>query len=301
MTLTDINALNHTPNGNNIEDENLSNRFRLSNMTSDSLAAWGAEHPGDLMYRVELAQRIALTFSDADQIIMFDDVAIQMLESNCADIAHLRGFDRSLLPALWLSTGFRFGGRIIVYAPPNIVELRAYLKLKSNIEQQLKRKLHIEILFEDVNDQVIDLIQVFENDTKQYVKLCEDFVQSPSKEFHAKYHINMLIHNLDIITKNVNRSFVFPYDMTNLHRLEFQPYADRLSWPDISNNDKAEHHFFLKSRGFTALPQMIAVSPDGLLINNYEEYKTTIKRIHQAQVKANPDSIEVIIVTNFFK
>ncbi|CAF3343868.1 unnamed protein product [Rotaria socialis] len=266
---------------------------QLSTLSNNALATWGTEHSGDLDYRVELARRIACTFNNAEQLIIFDDITIQILSLRSDSFANFRGFDRSLLPALWLSTGFRLGGRILVYAPPNSVELHAYLKLKYLIEQHLQRVIRIEILYEHLNGNLIELIQLFQDKPEQYKTLCEEFAQQTSKALYPKYHIDMLKRNMEIITKDVQQSFVFPYDMTELHRSELQKYSDRLSLPDISNNDKARHHFFLKSKGFADLPRLIAVSVDGSLINTYEEYTNVIKRPNIYETVNSPRNIEI--------
>ncbi|CAF3764191.1 unnamed protein product [Rotaria magnacalcarata] len=228
-----------------------------------------------------------------EQLIIFDGITIQILESEPGSFANFRGFDRSLLPALWLSTGFRLGSRILVYAPPNSVELHAYLKLKYLIEQHLQRIIRIEILYEHLNGNLIELIQLFEDKPEQYKTLCEEIAQQTPKDLYPKYHIDMLKRNMEVITKDVQQSFVFPYDMTELHRRELQKYSDRLSLPDISNNDKAQHHFFLKSKGFTDLPRLIAVSVDDSLIDTYEEYTNVIKRRNIYQTINSPRNIEI--------
>jgi hypothetical protein len=56
--------------------------------------------------------------------------------------------DRSLLSALWLSTGFPNGGKVLVYAPPNPVEIKSYLKLKKIVEQRLQKHVPIQVLYE---------------------------------------------------------------------------------------------------------------------------------------------------------
>ncbi|CAF0871580.1 unnamed protein product [Rotaria sordida] len=291
--VTDTNVLKCTPNLCSHNSQRASHELYLSCLSPDELAAWGAKYPADLSYRVELARRIAFTFDDADQLIIFDDIAIQMLGSEPSKIAYLRGFDRSFLPALWLSTGFRCGGRILVYAPPNPVELEAYLKLKSLIEQYLQRTVRIEILYEDLTGHLLELIRLFEDNPKQYTTLCEEFAQQSSKEFYPLYHVHMLKRHFEIITKDVRRSFVFPYDMTGLHQRELKMYSDRLSLPDISKNDKARHHFVLKSKGFTALPRMIAAAAEGSLIESYEEYTKILKKLNTTHTKNTRNNIEI--------
>jgi hypothetical protein len=85
--------------------------------------------------------------------------------------------ERALLPALWLSTGFRHGGRILVYSPPNSVEIGNYLKLKKLIEEHLQRPIHIQILFEDSTEHVFNLVEIFEESKENYTNLCEAFAR----------------------------------------------------------------------------------------------------------------------------
>ncbi|CAF1127421.1 unnamed protein product [Adineta steineri] len=262
-------------------------------LSPNALAAFGTEHPADINYRFELARHIARTFDDADQIILFDDVAIQILGADPRCFADLRGYDRSLLPALWLSTGFRCGGRILVYAPPNPIELGMYLKLKHLIEQHLKRNIPIEILYEDSAGHLHELIRLFEENPQEYMIVCEKFVERSPDEFYPEYHVRMLKRHFETIMKDVRRSFVFPYDMNKWHQDEIGSYSDRLYFPDVSNNDKAEHHFFLRSNGFTALPRLIAVSIDGSLIENYQELMTNMEQVDPVHVKNTFDNIEV--------
>ncbi|CAF3687010.1 unnamed protein product [Adineta steineri] len=262
-------------------------------LSPDALAAFGTELPADINYRVELARHIARTFDDADQIILFDDVAIQILGADPRCFADLRGYDRSLLPALWLSTGFRCGGRILVYAPPNPIELGIYLKLRHLIEQHLKRNISIEIFYEDSTGHLHELIRLFEENPQEYMIVCEKFIERSPDEFYPEYHIRMLKRHFETIMKDVRRSFVFPYDMNKWHQDEIGSYSDRLYFPDVSNNDKAQHHFFLRSNGFTALPRLIAVSIDGSLIENYQELMKNMEQVDPVHVKNTFDNIEV--------
>ncbi|CAF0868157.1 unnamed protein product [Adineta steineri] len=286
-------VLNCNVNLNHCDHPLSSQKISPADLSSDALFTFGAEYPADLDYRVELSRRIALTFEDADQIIIFDDIAIQILGSDSSCFANLRGYDRSLLPALWLSTGFRSGGRILVYAPPNPVELRLYLKMKVVIEKYLQREVHIEILYENSSGCLYELIRLFQDNPQRYTILCEEFAQRCPKEFYPEYHIYMLKRHFETITKNSRRSFVFPYHMTEWHQLQLENYSDRLLLPDIPKNDKAEHHFLLKSDGFTALPQMIAVSVDGTLIEDYDGYIENVEQLDPAKTKNTSKNIEI--------
>lgn len=272
-----------------------SREIHLPGLCPDALAAWGVEHPADLSYRVELARRIASTFNDSDQIIILDDVALVVPESERAVFLGMRGCDRSLLPALWLSTGFRLGGRVIVYSPPNSVELGNYLKLKKTIGERLQRAIQIEILYEDSNGQLLKLIEIFEKNPEQYTNICETFAQRSPNDFHPDYHIQMLKRHMEEIIGNINRSFVFPYEMTEFHQQELQSYSDRLILPDIPTNDKAKHNFFLRSQAFTALPKLLAASPDGSIIDHYEQYTKTLEQLDPIYTENTSKNVQVNI------
>jgi hypothetical protein len=118
----------------------------LSKLSADDLASWGIEHGAELEYRAELARRIAQTFDNADTILMFDNIAPAGLDGLTGD--DVSDSDRSLLSALWFSTGFVNGGKALVYAPPNPVEMKSYLKLKKIVEQRLQKHVPIQVLHE---------------------------------------------------------------------------------------------------------------------------------------------------------
>jgi hypothetical protein len=272
-----------------------SREINLPGLCPEALAAWGVEHPADLSYRVELARRIASTFDDSDQIIILDDVALVVPESERAVFLGMRGCDRSLLPALWLSTGFRCGGRVIVYSPPNSVELGNYLKLKQLIEECLQRSIQIQILYEDCNGELLELLKIFETNSQTYTNICESFAQRSPNDFHPEYHVRMLKRHIEKIIDGANRSFVFPYEMTEFHQQELQSYSDRLKLPDIPTNDKAKHNFFLRSQAFTALPKLLAASPDGTIIDHYQQYIKTISQLDPIHTENTPENIQVNI------
>ncbi|CAF0848796.1 unnamed protein product [Rotaria sordida] len=167
-------VLNCSPNLCRHDSRPSSRELNLLDLSSDALVAWDTDHSADLNYYVELAHRIASTFDDADQLILFDDISIVISDTQRPMILGMRGFDRSLLPGLWLSIGFRRSGRILVYAPPNTIEMSTYLTLKKLIEQHLQRKVPIEILYEDSADQLHELISLFEQNREKYVNLYQE-------------------------------------------------------------------------------------------------------------------------------
>ena len=118
----------------------------LNKLSADDLANWGVEHCAELEYRAELARRIAQTFDKADTILLFDNIPPAGLDGLTGQ--DVSDFDRSLLSALWFSTGFPNGGKVLVYAPPNPVEMKSYLKLKKLVEQRLQKHVPIQIFYE---------------------------------------------------------------------------------------------------------------------------------------------------------
>ena len=268
-------VLNCSPNLHRHGSQSPSRKRNLPDVSADALAAWGTDYPADLNYRVELSRRIALTFNNADQIILMDDTGLAVPHSERASFHGLRGCERALLPSLWLSSGFRSGGRILVYCPPTPVEMETYLRLKKLIEKHLQRSIEIQILYEDSNGHLIELISIFEKNNHKYMEICELFAARSSKEYDPRYHVYMLKKHFNEITKNVRHSFVFPYEMTEFHRNELQSYSDHFSLPDVPINDKAKHNLFLKSKGFNSLPILFAISSSGKLIDNYQEYLQT--------------------------
>jgi hypothetical protein len=285
-------VLKCTPNLRHRGSQPSSRELNLPGLCSDALAAWGADHPADLSYRVELARRIASTFNNADQIILLDDVGLVVPQSERAVFHGMRGCDRSLLPALWLSAGFRHGGRIIVYSPPNPVEMETYLKLKKLIEDRLQRSIQIQVLHEDSNGNLLELINIFEKNFRKYIELCESFAERSPDEFNPEYHVQMLKRHLNEITKGIKHSFVFPYEMTEYHRNELQAYSHCLSLPDIPINDKAKHSLYLRSKGFNSLPILIAVSTNGKLIDSYQEYVEVVEGLIPIDRENNSENIQ---------
>ncbi|CAF1132284.1 unnamed protein product [Adineta steineri] len=294
MATTLLNTvLKCTPNLRHRGNQPSSRELNLPGLCPDALAAWGTDHPADLSYRVELARRIALTFNNADQIILMDDLGLVVPESERAGFHGLRGCDRSLLTSLWLSAGFRHGGRILVYSPPNPVEMETYLKLKKLVEDRLQRSIQIEILYEDSNHNLHELINIFEKNIYKYNEICELFAQRSLNDYYPEYHVYMLKRHIYEITKNCHHSFVFPYEMTKFHQNELQSFSNLLTLPDLPINDKAKHNLFLKSKGFNSLPILIAVAANGQLIDNYQQYIQIVEGNNSIYTKNTSENIEL--------
>jgi hypothetical protein len=231
----------------------------LNTMTDEELQFYGLKQQGwsQFDYRVELSRRFALIF-DADHLIVFDDVAMVTGESErIMSLSAIQGCDRSLLPGLWLSIGFEYGVTIIVYAPPNPIELRELISIRKKFEEKLQRSLLIRILFNGIND----ILALYERSLEEYTELCLKYMTIPSFRpvFTSEYHVEQLkIYANEILdnVKNKRRSLVFPFEVTSYHIQELN-INKRLILPDLPTNDKAKHNFILRHCGFSKLPQLL--------------------------------------------
>lgn len=173
----------------------------LRSYSRDDLAAYGIEHCAELEYRVELSRRIAQTFGNADTLTIFDNivcsVATRMISGSVPDT------NRSLSTALWLSTGFIQGGKVLLYAPPNPVEIKSYLILKKMLEERLQRQIPVQILYETEDGNLIDILNIYLQNSSNYNKMCEQFSQRPSNTLIADFHfyLDLIKRHYDTITR----------------------------------------------------------------------------------------------------
>jgi hypothetical protein len=208
-------------------------------------------------YRVELSRRFALAF-DADHLIIFDDVGMVTGESErFLNLSAIEGCDRSLLPTLWLSIGFDYGGTILVYAPPNPIEIREFMTIRQQIEEKLQRPIQIRILFNGCND----ILALYEKSSSEYTELCLKYVTTSTfrPTFTSEYHIEQLKNYANDIfnyIQNKRRTLVYPFEVTLYHIQELSN-DKRFILPDLPTNDKAKHNFVLRQAGFTKLPQLL--------------------------------------------
>ena len=232
---------------------------KLSTFSDRELQEYGLnEHAwSQFNYRVELSRRFALTF-DADHLIVFDDVAMVTGESErMMSLSAIQGCDRSLLPALWLSIGFEYGSTVLVYAPPNPIELRELISIRHKIEEKLERSIKIRILFNGFND----ILALYEKSPNEYTELCLKYatILTFRPLFTSEYHVEQLKkHTNDILDniQNKRRTLVFPFEVTPYHVQELADYKHFIL-PDLPTNDKAKHNFVLNRVGFTKLPQLL--------------------------------------------
>lgn len=231
----------------------------LSALSNDELQYYALKQHkwAQFEYRVELSRRFALTF-DADHLIVFDDVAIVTGESErLLSLSAIQGCDRSLLPTLWLAIGFTYGGTILVYAPPNPIEIREFLIIRKRIEEKLQRSIPMRILFNGYND----ILALYEKSSNEYTELCLKYAAVPSFRpvFTSEYHTEQLKKYADEIfhnIKNKRRTLVFPFEITPYHIQELSD-DKRFILSDFPTNDKAKHNFILRKAGFTKLPQLL--------------------------------------------
>jgi hypothetical protein len=230
----------------------------LSILSDDELQKYGINQYcwSQFEYRVELSRRFALTF-DADHLIVFDDVAMVTGESErLMNLSGIQGCDRSLLPALWLGIGFEYGVTIIVYAPPNPIELRELISIRNKLQDKLQQSILIRILFNGFND----IFALYERSIEEYTELCLKYMTIPTfrPEFTSEYHVEQLKKYANEILDNIqnkHRTLVFPFEVTPYHIQELSNNT-RLILPDLPTNDKAKHNFILRHYGFTKLPQL---------------------------------------------
>jgi hypothetical protein len=231
----------------------------LNTLSDDELQKYAIQQHAwsQFEYRVELSRRFALAF-DADHLIVFDDVAMVTGESErMLSLSAIQGCDRSLLPTLWLSIGFEYGGTILVYAPPNPIEIRGFLSIRKKIEEKLQRTIKIRILFNGF----YDILELYEKSSNEYTELCLKYATTPSlrPEFTSEYHIKQLKKYANDIChhiQNQRRTLIFPFEVTPYHIQEFST-DQRFILPDLPTNDKAKHNFILQQAGFTKLPQLL--------------------------------------------
>ena len=138
----------------------------------------------------------------------------------------------------------------MVYALPNQIELREYLKVKKNFEERLNRSIPLRIIYQGQ-----DVLHIYEHDPDEYTRLSKECYFS-LMPFTNHFHIHELKRYLNIITRNGTRSLVFPFETMKVHKCEFEMYP-YLVLPDMPNMDKAKHNFFLRKHGFNDLPHLL--------------------------------------------
>ncbi|CAF4341769.1 unnamed protein product, partial [Rotaria sp. Silwood2] len=224
--------------------------MELSKLSPVEFQAYGMKYASQFEYRVELAYRIASTFK-AQHLIILDDVALTVSKSERAtSFSAVQGCDRSLLPALWLAMGFERGVAIVIYAPPNPIELREYLDIKQRFEKRLNRSIQVRIIY-----QGRDILPLYQQDPKEYTRLCQQ-CHSFLIPFTDDFHVQEFKRHFDVITGDATCSLVFPFETMEMYRQELANYTN-VVLPDIPTMDKAKHNFLLRQHGFKDLPRLL--------------------------------------------
>lgn len=219
-------------------------------MSDEEFQACGFRNASSFDYRIELAHRIARNFN-ADHLIIFDDVALTVSKSERAtSFVAVQGCDRSLLPTMWLAAGFQRGATILLYTPPNPIELREFLRVKVRFEQRLKRSILIRMIWNR-----LDVLPIYEKNADDYVRLCRESPQQRA-QFYDEFHIDQLKENLPFICADAQRSFVFPFETMPFHRDALARYP-QLVLADVPTIDKAKHNLLLRQQQFTELPNLL--------------------------------------------
>ncbi|CAF2258188.1 unnamed protein product [Rotaria magnacalcarata] len=256
----------------------------LSKLSPIEFQAYGMKYATQFEYRVELACRIASNFK-AQHLVILDDVALTVSKSERAtSFFTVQGCDRSLLPALWLATGFKQGVTIVTYAPVNPIELREFLKIKQNFEQRLNRSVPMRIIY-----QGRDILSLNQQDPREYTRLCKQCHDS-LPPFTDDFHIQELKRHFDLITQGATRSLVFPFQTMEIHRQELAAYTN-IVLPDLPTIDKAKHNFLLRKHGFNDLPHLLMVFIDGSVIDEYDVYIAAMARLSSTDTSHNPENV----------
>ncbi|CAF4922820.1 unnamed protein product [Rotaria sp. Silwood1] len=256
----------------------------LSKLSPVEFQAYGMKYASQFEYRVELAYRIASTFK-AQHLIIFDDVALTVSKSERAtSFFAVQGCDRSLLPALWLAMGFERGVTVVIYAPPNPIELRAYLDIKQRFEKRLNRSIQVRIIY-----QGRDILPLYQQDPKEYTRLCKQ-CHSFLIPFTDDFHAQEFKRHFDVITGDATCSLVFPFETMEMHRQELANYTN-VVLPDIPTMDKAKHNFLLRKHGFKDLPQLLMVFIDGSVIDEYDKYITAMACLSPSDTLHIPENV----------
>jgi hypothetical protein len=137
--------------------------------------------------------------------------------------------------------------------------------------------------------ELIDIMKLFVENEPEYKAVCERFAQRPSSQlipsFH--FHLDLIQRHLDTLTRDSQRTFVYPYQMVKEHKEKLEPHSNKLTLPDIPSDDKADHHFLLQSHNFPDLLVTLAVASDGTVIDKYETYLTASQTERQKKTPEN--------------
>jgi hypothetical protein len=135
-------------------------------------------------------------------------------------------------------------------------------------------------------------MKLFVENEREYTAVCERFAQRPSSQLIPSFgfHLDSIKRHLDTLTRDSQRTFVYPYQMMKEFKEELEPYSNKLTLPDIPSDDKADHHFLLQSQNFADLLVTLAIASDGTVIDNYATYLTASQTECR---KKTPENVQV--------
>lgn len=267
---------------------------RLRGLSLSALQRYGITEFADVFYRAEIARRMAES-AQAACLVTFDDVAMAVPEGQRHLLHGLPGYERVLLPTLWMASGFTQGAMALVIAPPNPVE-RAYVAvLHAKLETMLDRPVPFEVLYEH-NGTLLDLMKVEE---QTYVELCASYARAMSNSDNVKAmdelsHIRLITRHADTLVQR-GRLLVSPFQVTQQHidALDRYVQAGQMVLPDLPVMNKAFNNLWLKSEGFPHLPAMLAITLDGGITDNLDELVRWTSGYTDGQRRNTQDRIQV--------
>jgi hypothetical protein len=138
----------------------------------------------------------------------------------------------------------------------------------------------------------MDIMKLFVENEPEYTAVCERFAQRPSSQLipSFRFYLDLIKRHFDTLTRDSQRTFVYPYQMLKEYKEELKPYTNKLTLPDIPSDDKADHHFLLQSHNFPDLLVTLAVASDGTVIDNYATYLTASQTERR---KTTPENVRI--------
>ncbi len=251
---------------------NRSERMRpveLRNLGLKDLQKFGMENPANLKYRVEVASRIAESTGSA-KAFLYDRIS----GSNTTPwrINNRQEHERAILPGLFMATGFKKGAVTIVAGLPTESEISSARMLKKRLEQDLRKNINYEILFEH-DGKVVDLMTINDDD---YNRVNNSFTKrvanGDNSHFGVNYHPNVAKHHISSALIPNEKALVMPFIPSNEHNDMFAQEIEsgKIVLPKIPDMDKAHNTFLLREHGFKYLPEMIIIEVNGNEIDSYE-------------------------------
>lgn len=241
----------------------------LKNLSLRDLQARGMENPANLLYRKEVASRIAKS-ANAKKAFLYDEIS----GSNSSPwlINNMQRYERTILSGLLMATGFEKGAVTIVAGLPAVAEINSARTLKKRLEQDLDKKVDYGILFEHEGS-VVDLMTINDDD---YNRVNDSFtrkvVNGDYTHFGVNYHANVAKHHISTTLLPNEKALVMPFIPRNEHNDMFAQEIEsgKVVLPKIPDMDKAHNTFLLREHGFKHIPEMIIIGANGKEVDSYE-------------------------------